>query len=138
VGLRPCRYILHHDMQDVVMTILCTYHDQNAALDLIWLNAINEAAAVAKKARTSRIPLPGQRVLLTHARLAAVRLAERLWCCVAQCDVSQLDYLAQPKSHRRILVTCVEQVTRFQAVASCGSVSDAGHPDDHPAGDVQA
>ena len=46
-----CRYILHHDMKDVVMTILCTYHDQNANLDLIWLNAINEAASVAKKVR---------------------------------------------------------------------------------------
>jgi hypothetical protein len=37
-------------MTDVVMTILCTYHDQNPNLDLIWLNSINEAAAVAKKA----------------------------------------------------------------------------------------
>lgn len=48
------RYILRHDMKDVVMTILCTYHDQNAHLDLIWLNSINEAASVAKKVRRQR------------------------------------------------------------------------------------
>ena len=39
-------------MSNVVMTILCTYHDQSPNLDLIWLNAINEAASVAKKARS--------------------------------------------------------------------------------------
>ena len=43
------RYILTHEMKDTIMTILVTYHEQRSDLDLIWLNAISEAAAVAKK-----------------------------------------------------------------------------------------
>jgi hypothetical protein len=62
-------------MSNVVMTILCTYHDQSPNLDLIWLNAINEAASVAKKVT----PLPP--VLCRTLRLSANRQCRSLLGC---------------------------------------------------------
>ncbi len=55
--LRPlthgcCRYLATHDVSEVVMTVLVTYHEHRPDLDVNWLAALTEAAKQCKKVST--------------------------------------------------------------------------------------